>query len=85
MVFRFFVKHWLIRCYFFLNLSFRFVDEKLKDTPKFKYPSFLKSAKLGHDYSKSLKFWTSDLCAQEAHLFDFAITVSPAIGGVLSL
>ncbi|KAG0363895.1 hypothetical protein BG005_003715 [Podila minutissima] len=52
-----------------------FVDEKLKDTPKFKYPSFLKSAKLGHDYSKSLKFWTSDLCAQEAHLFDFAITL----------
>ncbi|KAF9329982.1 hypothetical protein BG006_007023 [Podila minutissima] len=52
-----------------------FVDEKLKDTPKFKYPSFLKSAKLGYDYSKSLKFWTSDLCAQEAHLFDFAITL----------
>ncbi|KAG0346590.1 hypothetical protein BG004_001344 [Podila humilis] len=52
-----------------------FVDEKLKDTPKFKYPSFLKKAKLGLDYTKSLKFWTSDLCAQEAHLFDFAITL----------
>ncbi|KAG0048947.1 hypothetical protein BGZ83_006180 [Gryganskiella cystojenkinii] len=52
-----------------------FVDEKLKDIPKFKYPSFLKSTKLGHDYTQSLRFWTSDLCAQEAHLFDFAITL----------
>jgi len=51
------------------------VDEKLKDIPKFKYPSFLKSTKLGHDYTQSLRFWTSDLCAQEAHLFDFALTV----------
>ncbi|KAF9576920.1 hypothetical protein EC968_000045 [Mortierella alpina] len=52
-----------------------FVDEKLKDIAKFKYPSFLKSTKLGYDYTHSLKFWTSDLCAQEAHLFDFAITL----------
>ncbi|GJJ70019.1 NAD+ kinase [Entomortierella parvispora] len=52
-----------------------FVDEKLKDIPKFKYPSFLKSTKLGHDYTQSLRFWTSDLCAQEAHLFDFAVTL----------
>ncbi|KAF9281224.1 hypothetical protein BGZ68_006762 [Mortierella alpina] len=52
-----------------------FVDEKLKDIAKFKYPSFLKSTKLGYDYTHSLKFWTSDLCAQEAHLFDFAVTL----------
>ncbi|KAF9426468.1 hypothetical protein BGZ94_006478 [Podila epigama] len=52
-----------------------YVDLKLKDTPKFKFPAFLKSAKLGYDYSASLKFWTSDLCAQEPHLFDFAITL----------
>ncbi|KAG0251019.1 hypothetical protein BG011_007902 [Mortierella polycephala] len=52
-----------------------FVDEKLKNLPKFKYPSFLKSNKLGYDYTQFLKFWTSDLCAQEAHLFDFAITL----------
>ncbi|KAF9115460.1 hypothetical protein BGX27_007713 [Mortierella sp. AM989] len=52
-----------------------FVDEKLKDVPKFKYPSFLKSTKLGYDYTKSLKFWTADLCAQDAHLFDFVITL----------
>ncbi|KAG0204414.1 hypothetical protein BGX28_003630 [Mortierella sp. GBA30] len=52
-----------------------FVDEKLKDLAKFKYPSFLRSTKLGYDYTHSLKFWTSDLCAQEAHLFDFAVTL----------
>ncbi|KAF9350611.1 hypothetical protein BGX26_011258 [Mortierella sp. AD094] len=52
-----------------------FVDEKMKDIPKFNYPSFLKSTKLGYDYTQSLKFWTSDLCAQDAHLFDFVITL----------
>ncbi|KAI1320601.1 hypothetical protein EDD11_000123 [Mortierella claussenii] len=52
-----------------------FVEDKMKDLPKFKYPSFLKSTKLGYDYTQSLKFWTSDLCAQEAHLFDMAITL----------
>ncbi|KAF9431658.1 hypothetical protein BGZ76_011859 [Entomortierella beljakovae] len=52
-----------------------FVDEKMKDVPKFKYPSFLKSTKLGYDYTDSLKFWTSDVCAQEAHIFDFVITL----------
>ncbi|KAG0309099.1 hypothetical protein BGZ98_005211 [Dissophora globulifera] len=52
-----------------------YVDEKMKDVTKFRYPSFLKSSKLGHDYTPSLKFWTADLCAQEPHLFDFAITL----------
>ncbi|KAF9163217.1 hypothetical protein BGX20_001404 [Mortierella sp. AD010] len=52
-----------------------FVDEKLKDVPKFKYPSFLKSTKHGYDYTQSLKFWTAYLCAEDAHLFDFVITL----------
>ncbi|KAF8980377.1 hypothetical protein BGZ46_004304 [Entomortierella lignicola] len=52
-----------------------YVDEKMKDIPKFKYPSFLRSTKLGYDYTQSLKFWTSDLCAQDAHIFDFVITL----------
>lgn len=54
----------------------RYVDEKLKDLPKFRYPSFLKSTKRGYDCTHGLKFWTADLCAEEAHLFDFAVTVS---------
>ncbi|KAF9580960.1 hypothetical protein BGW38_002197, partial [Lunasporangiospora selenospora] len=52
-----------------------YVDEKLKDIPKFRYPSFLKSSKLQYDYTPSLKFWTSTLCAQEAHLIDFVVTL----------
>ncbi|KAI8604601.1 ATP-NAD kinase-like domain-containing protein [Dissophora ornata] len=52
-----------------------YVEDKMKDIPKFRYPSFLKSTKLGYDYTPSLKFWTAELCAQEAHLFDFAITL----------
>ncbi|KAG0212891.1 hypothetical protein BGX31_001374, partial [Mortierella sp. GBA43] len=51
-----------------------YVDEKLRDVPKFRYPAFLKSTKRGYDCTEGLKFWTSDLCEQEAHLFDFAIT-----------
>lgn len=54
----------------------RFVDQQFKENPKFKYPSFLLSKKHKYDYTHSLKFWNADLCAQEAHLFDFAITVS---------
>ncbi|KAF9355492.1 hypothetical protein BGX34_010439 [Mortierella sp. NVP85] len=52
-----------------------YVDDKLKDLTKFRYPSFLKNSKQNYDYTQNLKFWTSDLCAQEAHLFDFAITL----------
>ncbi|KAG0378441.1 hypothetical protein BGX24_003842 [Mortierella sp. AD032] len=52
-----------------------FVDQQFKDNPKFKYPSFLLSKKHKYDYTHSLKFWNADLCAQEAHLFDFAITL----------
>jgi hypothetical protein len=53
----------------------------LKDLKKFRYPSFLKNTMQNYDYTHNLKFWTSDLCAQEAHLFDFAITVSGSWGG----
>ncbi|KAK3835459.1 MAG: ATP-NAD kinase-like domain-containing protein [Linnemannia gamsii] len=52
-----------------------FVDQQFKENPKFKYPSFLLSKKHKYDYTHSLKFWNADLCAQEAHLFDFAITL----------
>ncbi|KAG0284878.1 hypothetical protein BGZ96_010798 [Linnemannia gamsii] len=52
-----------------------FVDQQFKENPKFKYPSFLQSKKHKYDYTHSLKFWNADLCAQEAHLFDFAITL----------
>ncbi|KAF9154179.1 hypothetical protein DFQ26_000320 [Actinomortierella ambigua] len=53
-----------------------YVDEKLKDQPKFRYPKFLKDASTEMtDYTQHLSFWTADLCAQEAHLFDFAITL----------
>ncbi|KAK5823310.1 ATP-NAD kinase-like domain-containing protein [Linnemannia elongata] len=52
-----------------------FVDQQFKENPKFKYPSFLVSKKHKYDYTHSLKFWNADLCAQEAHLFDFAITL----------
>ncbi|KAK3818717.1 MAG: ATP-NAD kinase-like domain-containing protein [Benniella sp.] len=52
-----------------------YVEDKLKDLTKFRYPSFLKNTKQNYDYTHKLKFWTSDLCAQEAHLFDFAITL----------
>ncbi|OAQ30803.1 ATP-NAD kinase, partial [Linnemannia elongata AG-77] len=52
-----------------------FVDQQFKENPKFKYPSFLASKKHKYDYTHSLKFWNADLCAQEAHLFDFAITL----------
>ncbi|KAG0001921.1 hypothetical protein BGZ65_003078 [Modicella reniformis] len=62
---------WMIR---FRGLTV-YVDEKMKDLPKFRYPSFLKSSKLDYDFAHALKFWTSDLCAQEAHLFDFVITL----------
>ncbi|KAF9145533.1 hypothetical protein BGX30_008325 [Mortierella sp. GBA39] len=52
-----------------------FVDQQFKENPKFKYPSFLQSKKHKYDYTHSLKFWNADLCAEEAHLFDFAITL----------
>ncbi|KAF9978402.1 hypothetical protein BGZ73_002581 [Actinomortierella ambigua] len=53
-----------------------YVDEKLKDQPKFRYPKFLRDASTETtDYTQHLSFWTADLCAQEAHLFDFAITL----------
>ncbi|KAG0229540.1 hypothetical protein BGW41_003007 [Actinomortierella wolfii] len=53
-----------------------YVDEKLKDQPRFRYPKFLKDASTETvDYTQQLSFWTADLCAQEAHLFDFAITL----------
>ncbi|KAF9933304.1 hypothetical protein FBU30_005888 [Linnemannia zychae] len=52
-----------------------FVDQQFKENPKFKYPAFLTSKKHKYDYTPSLKFWNADLCAQEAHLFDFAITL----------
>lgn len=51
----------------------RYVDEKLKESKRFKYESLQKN----HAFvAEKLKFWTPQLCASQPKLFDFIITVS---------
>ncbi|RCH98735.1 hypothetical protein CU097_015143 [Rhizopus azygosporus] len=49
-----------------------FVDQKLKESKRFKYEKIIKNHPLTVD---KLKFWTPELCALNPKLFDFIITV----------
>ncbi|KAG1152398.1 hypothetical protein G6F37_007088 [Rhizopus arrhizus] len=49
-----------------------YVDEKLKESKRFKYESLQKN----HAFvTEKLKFWTPQLCASQPKLFDFIITL----------
>ncbi|KAG0745848.1 hypothetical protein G6F57_000436 [Rhizopus arrhizus] len=49
-----------------------YVDEKLKESKRFKYEKLLKNHPLTTD---KLKFWTPQLCASQPKIFDFIVTL----------
>ena len=49
-----------------------YVDKNLKESKRFDFPGMLKSSSLVKDY---LKFWTQELCASRAEIFNFVLTV----------
>lgn len=49
-----------------------YVDEKLKNSRRFKYDKIVRNHPIA---CEKLKFWTPELCALQPKSFDFIITV----------
>ncbi|CAG8474819.1 5384_t:CDS:2 [Funneliformis caledonium] len=49
-----------------------YVDKNLKNSERFDFPGLLNSSPLVEDY---LKFWTIELCAERAEIFNFVLTL----------